>query len=268
MSADGRDLVRRTSEGAWLLDIAADATDGSFWVADYLDGLLEEYRADGVPLRRVEVPGARALALDPGGGSVYVGSFSVGLVERRSRAGDLEWRDDSVGPVDALFSPRPGEVWVASATGVVRMYRNDEELFSIDDFTRPIAFASAAGNRIFILDHDAKEVRAFDYAGFPMGSTGAIFLEPTDVEGDGGDGAWVADAGRGGLVRIDGRLRESGFVAAPGALGVTLDPRDGVLWVAGEGHVRRFLPDGTRLSDLSVGSRPIKVAIYHEGSRS
>ena len=210
--------------------------------------------------------GARALALDADGQGVYVGSFSAGVVERRDRAGELTWRDPDVGPVDALFSPRPGELWVASATGEVRMYRDGDLLFTIGDFTRPVAFASVAGNRILVLDHDAREVRAFDYAGFPMGSTGAIFTDPTDIEGDGEGGAWVADAGRGGLVRIDAGLLETSLLPAPGALGVTWDSREGILWVAGEGHVRRFLPDGTRLSDRSVGSRPIKVALFHEGS--
>jgi hypothetical protein len=156
-------------------------------------------------------------------------------------------------------------VWAACATGEVRFYRDNENLFSISDFQRPVAFALSGANRLFVLDHDAREVREFDYAGFPMGTTGAVLTNPTDVEGDGADGIWVADEGRGGLVHFDGRLREIGFLPAPGVIGVTWDARDRLLWTAGDGRVRRLDPQGNLVSDLSVGARPIKVALFHEG---
>ncbi len=264
LSADGRDLIGRVREGLWYLDIVPDSAEGGFWAAEYLEGSLELYRRDGTRLVHHAVPGARALALEPGGANVWVGSFSTGILERRTRAGDLAWSDPEAGPIDALTSPRAGEVWAACATGEVRFYRDDERLFTIADFVRPVAFASSGGNRLFVLDHDARDVRVFDHAGFPLGGTGAIFASPTDIDGDGSGGIWVADAGRGGLVHLDGQLREIGVLPAAGVLGVTWDPQERLLWTVGDGHVRRFDPDGTLVSDLSVGVRPVKLALFHE----
>lgn len=266
MSADGRDLVGKVREGAWMLDIAADSVAGGFWAADYLRGTASLYAAAGTPLLDIPLSGARALALDPKDGKIWIGSFTTGRIERHDRAGHLEWFDTAPGPIDALVSPRPGELWVACATGVVLYYRDDERLFTIDDFQRPVAFAVANGNRLCILDHDAREVRAFDLAGFPMGSSGAILQNPTDIEVDGQGGLWIADDERGGLVQLDAQLGEIRTIPIPGATGITRDPIDGTLWVAGGAHVRTLLPDGEALSDRAVGTRPIKVALYHEGS--
>jgi hypothetical protein len=265
LTADGRDLLGRIHEGLWYLDLAADPAGGGFWAAEYLEGSLERYRGDGAPVVRVAVPGARAVAVEPGGANVWVGSFTTGGLQRWSATGTVAWSDPDTGPIDALVSPQPGDVWAACATGEVRLYRDDALLFAIPGFQRPVAFALSGGNRIFVLDHEAREVRLFDYAGFPMGTSDPIFTSPTDIESDGAGGAWIADADRGGLVHIDGALVEIGTLPADGAIGVTWDDRDGLLWIAGDGRMRTYHPDGTLVSELRVGSRPIKVALYHEG---
>lgn len=264
MSPDGRDLLGRIGEGGWYLDIVADTIASSFWAAEYLGGSLEQYRSDGTPVMRMAVSGARAVTLEPGRASIWVGSFSEGTLQRWLRNGDLAWTDFSAGPIEALMVTAPGEVWAATANGELRLYRDDVLVSTIGDLLRPVALATSGGNRLFVLDAQAREVVVLDYAGFPMGRTGAIFTSPTDIDADGAGGMWVADAGRGGLVHLSGDLQEIGSVVpASGVLGVTWDGRERKLWAAGEGRLRQFDPGGALQSDLPVGGRPIKVALLH-----
>ncbi len=264
MSPDGRDLLDREEEGLWFLDIAADSSAGSFWSVDYLEGSLFEHAPDGTRRNRFRVVGARAVEVDPDGRSIWVASFSRGILERLNRDGSVAWADSTAERVEDILAIGSGRVWTVSSAGEARLYQTDRLLARITDFVRPVAIALTEDARIVILDVGSGRLRRFDFAGFQMGRTDSVLVAATDLASDGAGGVWVADAGRGGIVRFDSRLVESRFVAAPGVRGVTWDGRSGRLWLAGEMGVEQRDREGGFISGRSLGPRPFQVALLHD----
>lgn len=265
LTPDGRDLLGRVEEGLWFLDIAADPVAGSFWSADYLDGNLFEHAPDGRRLTRMRVAGARAVEVDPNGVSIWVASFSRGILERRARDGAVAWADSTAERVEDILAVGPGKVWTASSAGEARLYEDDRIRTAITDLQRPVALALTGDRRLIVLDAGELRLRRFDLSGFPEARSDAVLVAPTDIAGDGGDGVWVADGGRGGIVHFDRRLEEIGFVAVEGVRGVTWDGIGSRLWIAGRTGVEQRDRDGAFVAGLSLGPRPFQVAVLHPG---
>lgn len=263
LTPDGRDLLGRVEGGLWFLDIAADSVGQSFWAVDYLDGNLFEHAPDGNRRNRFRIAGARAVEVDPDRQSIWVASYSRGILERRWRTGAVAWADSTAELVEDILAVGPGRVWTASSAGDARLYDGNRILTTITDLERPVALALTGDRRLIVLDVGEKRLRRFDLTGFSEARSEVVLVSATDVASDGGDGVWVADAGRGGLVRFDRRLNEIGFVPLEGVRGVTWDDRSGTLWIAGESGVEQRDREGRFIAGRSLKPRPFQVAVLH-----
>ncbi len=263
ITPDARDRLLQVRSGYWFLDLAVDTTDASVWSVDYLDGFLYQHDFDGTELLRVSVAGARAVDVDRIDGRVWVGSFDRQLVERVNRSGEVDWLDAEAGSVEDLLAVSAGGIWLCNREGEIRIYGEDQLLGSVAGFDMPVALAHSEEGRVLLLERGSGEVRRFDEdGGFDLASN-AELIEPLDLCSDGDRGAWVADIGREGLVHLDDRLFEVGFVPFPGILGVTWDDRDSLLWVAGGGRVEIRSADGEFVSGQTIGPRPLKIELTH-----
>lgn len=268
LTPDARDRILRLGSG-WILDVAVDSLDASVWCVDYLNGLLLHYDLEGSQLLRVSVPGARAVAVDRDSASVWVGSFDRRRLERRWRDGGPAWSDSTAGYVEDLASASPDGVWLVNRDGDLRLYRDDHAIVSITELRHPISLAAEPGGSILVLERGTENaparVRRYDPFGIPLGTSTGAFSSPSDIAEDGAGGGWVADPGRGGLVHLGAGLDETGFVPFAGVLGVTWDARSRYLWVAGSFGVSILNEQGSAISGLALGPRPIKVEVLHVG---
>lgn len=264
MSPDGRDVVRRTAQGGWLLDLDVDLARRSVWIADYLGGTVDEVAWDGGLVLSRDLVGARALALDPDGATLWASSYARGILERQRIAdGRVVYADSVAGSVEDLQFTQAGVLWAAVAEGELRLYEENRLISTVTQVTRPVALARDEGG-ILVLDRGDKRVRRYDPYGIPRGRSEAVLTDPTDIASDGAGGAYVADAGRGGIVRFGPDLVETGRIESPGVLGLTVDPRDGSIWAVGVAGLRVYGPAGEEMVRRDVGNRTVEVEIVHE----
>ena len=141
MTPDGRDQVARVGIGWWSLDLAVDSLESAVWTVDYLGGALYRHAVDGGEMLKVGLTGARAVAVDLDGESIWVGSFDRQRLERRRRDGSLAWAADGVGWVEDLLAVPPNGVWLCSQSGELRLYQNDAVTASYTNVEGPVALA-------------------------------------------------------------------------------------------------------------------------------
>ena len=268
LTPDGRDLIRRVDAGLWFLDLAADTSTATVWTAEYLEGSLSRYDADGRRLLNSPSDGARTVAVSRDGANIWVASFRDGRIEKRGVDGTLLWHDITRAHVEDLLAASDGGLWSAgwfeSGEGEVRFYRDDQLVTQYNDLLRPVALAEASRERIVVVDRLDRRLRSFDPLGNEGPSSGQVFLDPVDLCPDGAGGVWVADPGRGGVVRLNRYLDEVLFVALPQVLGITLDPVGGRLWAAGVEGVSTLDLSGRILTSVPLGGRPVKVDLLYE----
>lgn len=262
LTADARRRLSSYGGGLWFLDVAADSIRRTLWTVEYLGGTIYEFDAGGEKLLEKPLLGARAVTVDSAG--VWAGSFDTGRIERRALDGSLARADTTGGHIEALFAYRTGEVWIALAEGGVQICTEDGNRLRfahIGGFNRPVAIAGS-GDRIYVLDRGAARVARLDGIGnVEAQSPDGLLRDPTDVTSDGGDGIWVCDPGRGGLVHLDRSFAEIRYVPMGGVLGASWER--GRLWVAGLMGVRLLDRDGGAISGMKIGPRPIRVAVIH-----
>jgi hypothetical protein len=263
LTPDARDRTFSFGGGRWFLDLAIDTLTSTVWAVDFLEGFLFQLAFDGELLRRIPVAGARAVDIDLGGGGVWVGSFDRMRLERRHDNGELAWSDESAGAVEDLLALPAGGVWLCNREGELRLYRNDEPEITKSDLDRPVALARSTAETVHVLERGGLRVSRYDVSGFHLGSSAQVLGDPLDLCDDGSGGVWVADPGRGGLVRFDSRLKELAFVPLDGVFGVTWDERDQTLWVAGRFGVQILDRQGQFISGAGLGPRPLKVEVVH-----
>ncbi len=262
LTADARHPLSTFGGGLWFLDVAADSARGTIWTAEYIGGTVYEFDSGGGEILERPLAGARAVAVDVSG--VWDGSFDTGIVERRRFDGTLAASDTTGGHIEGLFSFRPSEVWVPVVEGRIRIYTEEAgqlHFVEINGFIRPVA-VTASGGKAFVLDRGDGSMSRFSLDGnlearSPLG----LLVDPTDLAPDGLGGIWVCDPGRGGLVRFDAAFNQIAYVPIGAVLGVTWDR--GSLWVAGGMGVMILDRNGATKSGLSIGPRPIRVAVLH-----
>jgi hypothetical protein len=265
MTPDGRDQVARVGIGWWSLDLAVDSLESAVWTVDYLGGALYRHAVDGGEMLKVGLTGARAVAVDLDGESIWVGSFDRQRLERRRRDGSLAWAADGVGWVEDLLAVAPNGVWLCSQSGELRLYQNDAVTASYTNVEGPVALAHSEQGRILVLDRSAGEVFRLTAFGIPEARSQPILVDAVDLCRDEGWGAWVADPGRGGLVHLDESLEEIDFVPREGALGVAWEERGRRLWVVGTGGIDVRDASGRFLSGAQIGPRPVEVEFLYDG---
>jgi streptogramin lyase len=267
LTPDGRDLVRRVDAGLWFLDLAADTSTATIWAAEYFDGSLSRYDAAGGRQLVLPSDGARTVAVSSDGADIWVASFRDGRIDRRDVNGTLLWHDITGSHTEDLLVSTDGGLWAAgwfeSGAGEVRLYLHDQLVRQYEDLQRPVALAEASRERIVVVDRADRRVRSYDPLGVETSRSGQIFLDPVDVCPDGTGGVWVADPGRGGIVRLNRDLAEDLFVSLPQVLGITLDPVGGRIWTAGPRGVSALNLSGRVLSTVALGGRPVKVELLY-----
>jgi hypothetical protein len=262
MTPDGRDSILRIGLGWWTLDLAADTLESAIWSVDYFGGTLYQHALDGREMLRASLTGARAVAVDLDGESIWVGSFDLQRLERRRRDGTVAWAADGVGWVEDLLAVAPNGVWLCSQSGELRLYRL---IASYTNVEWPVALAHSGQGRILVLDRSAGRVIRLTPLGIPEAHSDPVLVDAVGICRDDGWGAWVADPGRGGLVHLNHALQETAFVAREGALGVAWEERNERLWVVGSGGLDVRDASGRFLSGAEIGPRPVEVEFLYDG---
>ncbi|MDM7914270.1 MAG: hypothetical protein QUU85_03260 [Candidatus Eisenbacteria bacterium] len=255
--------------GSWVLDAVADSASSSVWSADYLLGAVREHSWDGELLREFEALGARAVAVPPVGGGCWVALYPSATLERRTGGGQLLWADSTAGHVEDLLS-LPAQfderLWAVNSEGQANVYR-DQERQTIEGFTRPVALARSGAGDVLLLDRGTGRVHRYDPSGEPKATSEALFADAVDICRDGGNGAWVADPGRAQVIHLDAGLAVTDSIAVDGVLGLAWDDEQGKLWTVGLSGLRVFGESGERTASLSLGPRPVAIAILHISRR-
>ncbi|MBD3235416.1 MAG: hypothetical protein GF330_01785 [Candidatus Eisenbacteria bacterium] len=266
LTPDAGAVERLESYGTAVLDLDVDPLAHRLFAAQIDSGQVLIYRSDGPRIAAVPVAGASCVSWSAGIGALAVGAFYEQRVVWITPQGETLWSLElgaEQHPEDLAFRDS-STTWIAVREGVLlRAGLGTSRAETLDvALERPVAIAEDPGRGCWVADRGGDLVYVSDQGDSWRAAPGQ-FDEPLDVDAVGDGSCWVADLGRGAVVRVDREaqvLEEIGGLS--GAAGVTYDPLAAALWVAlperGEVLLRSLSDGWTRR--ILIGGCPRKVA--------
>ena len=220
VDADSGEVVASTELGSRPTAVAA--AGGDVWVGDVLDGVLTRVDASSGKVVRSIGIGAPAVDVAVGRDAVWVATGSSGTIVRVDpQVGAVVDRIELAAPgavvvpdAAALAAADDGNLWVASAEGVLRVEPRSERIKRVDVGATRAEAIDVANGAVWATVLDGRTVRieasaAAPTADFPGPRSGPV------VAGDGG--VWVGSNAsiyslEPGTATLRGALEAGGFV--------------------------------------------------------
>jgi DNA-binding beta-propeller fold protein YncE len=143
--------------------VSVDPTDGSCWVADYLNHQVVRLGADGTELLRVGgFEGPWSVSVDPTDGSCWVADTSNGQVVHLAEDGAELWGIDFGANAYAIsVNATDGSCWVVDRTNmqVVHLAEDGTQLWRGGDFASPSSVSvSPTDGSCWVADYGGDQV--------------------------------------------------------------------------------------------------------------
>ncbi len=260
LSADGREVVSRRGEGAYLVDLSVDPSRSVAWTVDPKAGQLIAYDHNGELAALWEgFSFPTRVSADLAEGGVWIISFDQGTLSRVRSSGVRTVVDDTLtGPMDVESSPSGG-CWVSDEIGNIYRYSPLGTRTNVAQLSLPVELSDAGRDEVWVADHAAGEAVRLSEEGVLSRVVGLD--GPFGVAALPNGGCWIADRQRVLMVDRNGETLLV-FDEFKGARALDFNTRTGECWVADSlgDVIVRLDSDGTKTIATTKVISPFMIA--------